>query len=143
MARRSHRRQLGIIGRWMYETSHKTGSVNPRRHVEYILQVNQNANDGGIRSDLHGYSWQCQDPDGGVTMCIEPNFLNPDPNDPFGAGPNVHHVVPAKDKRCCPWGTNSYTNAAVISRTLNIFLSNNNPTVQEVTQLNNAGAYPP
>ena len=107
----------------------------------YMLQVNKNANDGGILSDLKGYTWPCPGEDGGVTLCTEVDFLDPD------AGPtqaNVHHVVPKKDKRCCPWGTNAYKNAAVISRTLNLHLSNDNPTVKEVMQLNDpTKAYPP
>lgn len=101
----------------------------------YILQVNRNANDGGVRSDLATYSWSCPDGNGGYMKCTEPEFLE-DSFDPIGTKPNVHHVVPMKDKRCCPWGTNSYKNAAVISQKLNNFLSNENPTVEEVTQLN-------
>jgi hypothetical protein len=48
-----------------------------------------------------------------------------------------------KDLRCCPWGTNSYKNAAVISRKLNGFFSNNNPPADEVKRLNDATAYTP
>ena len=108
----------------------------------WVLQVNKNANDGGVRSDLAGFKWTCPGADGGPTTCTEPDFL-PDPAD-FGATkPNVHHVVPMTDKRCCPWGTNSYKNAAVISSKLNGFFTNNDPPVAEVKQLNNAGAYTP
>ena len=47
------------------------------------------------------------------------------------------------DKRSCPWGTNSTRNAAVISRALNIYFTNNNPPAEEVKRLNAAPAYTP
>jgi hypothetical protein len=49
--------------------------------------------------------------------------------------------VPRGDKRCCPWGTNSYKNAAVISAKLNNYFTNNNPPVEEVNELNHAKPY--
>ena len=55
----------------------------------------------------------------------------------------VHHVVPMKDLRCCPWGTSSNKNAAVISTKLNRFFTNNNPPADEVKRLNDAEAYTP
>ncbi len=55
----------------------------------------------------------------------------------------VHHVVPRKDQRRCAWGTNSNKNAAVISRALNLFFSNNDPPADEVKRLNSAEAYTP
>ena len=70
------------------------------------------------------------------------DFL-PDPEDPGATYPNVHHVVPMNDKRCCPWGTSSYKNAAVISSKLNGFFSNSDPPADEVKQLKSAQAYPP
>jgi len=109
---------------------------------DWILQVNKKEHDGGVRSDLAGFTWTCEGADGGPTTCIEPDFL-PDPLDLVATAPEVHHVVPRKDLRCCPWGTNSYKNAAVISRGLNRFFSNNNPPVEEVKQLNSAKAYSP
>jgi hypothetical protein len=109
---------------------------------EWIVQVNRNANDGGVRSDLAGFTWTCKGEDGGDTTCIEPDFL-PDPEDPGATYPNVHHVVPRKDPRCCPWGTNSYKNAAVISSKLNRHFSNNDPPAEEVKQLNDAKPNPP
>jgi hypothetical protein len=121
------------------------GSINQQ---QWVIRVNQNANDGGVRSDLAGFMWTCKGEDGGDTTCVEPDFL-PDPQDPSGTGPssatypNVHHVVPASDKRCCPWGTNSYKNAAVISKKLNGYFTNNNPPAAEVSWLNDAGAYTP
>ncbi|MEP7119552.1 MAG: hypothetical protein ABJE95_01535 [Byssovorax sp.] len=110
---------------------------------EYVLQVNRKQNGGKIRSDLAGFTWDCDGADGGKTKCVEPEFLEA-PQDIGGlTKPNVHHVVPRKDKRCCPWGTNSYKNAAVISRGLNEFLTNNDPPVAEVKQLNSAKPYSP
>ncbi|MFT3768443.1 MAG: hypothetical protein QM820_23590 [Minicystis sp.] len=114
----------------------------------WVLQVNRNAHSGKIYSDLAGFTWSCKGQDGGVTMCIEPDILeDPDSKDksPFYAdtGAQVHHVVPMKDLRCCPWGTNSYKNAAVISGKLNRYFTNNNPPADEVKKLNNAEAYTP
>jgi hypothetical protein len=115
---------------------------------EWVLQVNRNANDGGVRSDLAGFTWPCKGADGGPSTCSEPDILE-DPKSknksPFYAdtGAQVHHVVPMKDKRCCPWGTNSYKNAAVISGKLNRYFTNNDPPPDEVKQLNVAQAYTP
>jgi hypothetical protein len=110
---------------------------------DYIIQVNKNANGGKIRSDLAGYPFAYELPDGGVVMVTEQEFLD-EADTLFGTNPNVHHVVPRRDKRCCPWGTNTYKNAAVISRKLNEVLSNDNPTPQEVQTLNDpAKAYAP
>jgi hypothetical protein len=110
---------------------------------EWIIEVNRNGHaDGKVHSDLAGFKWPCPGSDGGMTTCKEPDIL-PDPGDPASTKPNVHHVVPMIDKRCCPWGTNSYKNAAVISRKLNGYLTNNNPPADEVRQLNKAQAYPP
>jgi hypothetical protein len=108
----------------------------------WILKVNSNAHDGGVHSDLAGFKWTCPGADGAPTTCVEPDIL-PDPLDPASTSPQVHHVVPMKDLRCCPWGTNSYKNAAVISTGLNQFFKNNNPPAEEVKQLNNAKAYTP
>lgn len=114
----------------------------------WVLEVNRNANDGGVRSDLAGFTWPCKGQDGGDTTCVEPDILE-DPKSeeksPFYAdtGAQVHHVVPMKDLRCCPWGTNSYKNAAVISAKLNRYFTNRNPPADEVKQLNGAKAYTP
>jgi hypothetical protein len=115
---------------------------------KWVLQVNRNANDGKIHSDLVGFAWPCEEQDGGLTTCIEPDVLeDPDKKDPPPTYPDlvaeVHHVVPMKDLRCCPWGTNSYNNAAVISRKLNLFFTNNDPPEEEVKRLNAANAYAP
>ena len=115
---------------------------------EWVLQVNRNAHGGAIHSDLAGFTWPCKGQDGGVTTCVEPDVLE-DPESknksPFYAdtGAQLHHVVPVKDLRCCPWGTNAYKNAAVISGKLNRYLTNNNPPADEVKKLNGAQAYTP
>jgi len=115
---------------------------------KYVLQVNRKQNGGKIRSDLAGFTWTCTGADGGLTTCEELEFLEePDsnPKSMFYADTvaQVHHVVPRKDPRCCPWGTNSYKNAAVISGKLNRHFSNNDPPTDEVKRLNGAQAYPP
>jgi hypothetical protein len=113
---------------------------------KWILQVNRNANGGKVHSDLAGFTWPCERKNEKcevvVEVCKEPDFL-PDPEDPAGTYPNVHHVVPRNDKRSCPWGTNSNKNAAVISAKLNQYFTNNNPPADEVKRLNNAKAYTP
>jgi hypothetical protein len=108
---------------------------------DWILQVNRKAHGGQLHSDLAGFTWPCDKSDSSI-ICTEPLVL-PDPQDPVATAPEVHHVVPRKDLRCCPWGTNSYKNAAVISRKLNEFFSNNDPPAEEVKQLNSAQAYTP
>jgi len=109
---------------------------------DWVIQVNRNNHGGQVHSDLAQFTWSCPGQDGGLTKCIEPDIL-PDPEDPVATAPEVHHVVPRKDLRCCPWGTNSYKNAAVISRKLNDFFSNNDPPAGEVKQLNDAQPYTP
>ncbi|MFO0586957.1 MAG: hypothetical protein U0441_05435 [Polyangiaceae bacterium] len=111
-----------------------------------ILEMNRNAHEGEIHSDLVGFMWPCED-NGAPKTCTEPLVLK-DPDDkgtsqydPLAA--EVHHVVPKKDKRLCPWGTNSNKNAAVISNKLNRFLTNNGPPANEVVQINNMPAYTP
>jgi hypothetical protein len=113
---------------------------------KWILQLNRNAHGGEVHSDLAGFTWPCQD-NGIPKTCTEPLVLKDPgqketpPYDPLAA--QVHHVVPMKDKRSCPWGTNSNKNAAVISRTLNIYLTNNYPPANEVVQINKIAAYVP
>jgi hypothetical protein len=111
---------------------------------KWILQVNRKAhNDGKIHSDLAGFKWTCPGDNGKPTTCTELDVLEDPDSDggsPFYADTvaQVHHVVPMSDKRCCPWGTNSYKNAAVISGKLNRYFTNNNPPEEEVKRLNNA-----
>lgn len=120
------------------------GFLNQKK---WILQVNRkNHDDGEIHSDLAGFAFLCKK--GSPDICIEPDVLeapDSDAGSPFFTDTvaQVHHVVPRKDLRCCPWGTNSYKNAAVISGKLNRFFTNNDPPVEEVKQLNNATAYTP
>jgi len=113
---------------------------------DWILQVNREAHGGQLHSDLAGFTWLCKRKNENceevVEVCKEPDVL-PDPEDPARTYPNVHHVVPRKDKRNCPWGTNSNKNAAVISAELNQYFTNNNPPAEEVKMLNNAKAYTP
>ena len=110
--------------------------------TQWILQVNRKAHGGKIHSDLAGFKWPCKNEKCEPKVCEEPLVL-PDPEDPAGTSPQVHHVVPMKDKRSCAWGTNSNKNAAVISAQLNQFFTNNDPPADEVKLLNNAMAYTP
>lgn len=106
-----------------------------------ILQANRNANEGKLKSDLKGFTWPCEE-NGVATTCIEEEVLKESPpSDPNAA--QVHHVVRRLDKRSCPWGTNSNKNAAVISRRLNRFLTNNEPGANEVTTINALPPSPP
>jgi len=106
---------------------------------ERILQMNRDANGGQLRSDLKGYTYAC--PEKAPMMCEEPELLDNKQYDPDSA--EVHHVVPMKDRRLCPWGTNSNENAAVISSRLNKFLTNKNPPADEVAKINAIPPYLP
>jgi hypothetical protein len=91
------------------------GSLEQR---QWVLEVNRKKNGSQIHSDLAGFTWPCKGEDGGLTTCEEPDFLGDPDKKPLeypATEAQVHHVVPVKDERCCPWGTNSYKNAAVIS----------------------------
>ena len=121
----------------------KTVDKNGKLVVQHdlILNVNRDAHGGQLHSDLAGFTYPCEE-DGKSTMCTEPLVLKATPPyDPEAA--QVHHVVRRKDKRCCPWGTNSNKNAAVISRKLNAYLTNNHPSADEVKQINQIPAYTP
>lgn len=121
------------------KTVDKNGNMIEQR--KYILQINRNGHeDKQIHSDLAGFKYPCDGP--AKPMCTEPTILQEArPYDDDAA--QVHHVARAKDQRCCPWGTNSNANAAVISRKLNIFLRNNAPSPAEVLQINNVPPYSP
>jgi len=113
---------------------------------KWILQVNRNKNGGKIRSDLAGFTWPCTNEKCEPVVCTELTFLGDPDKKPLkypATEAQVHHVVPRKDQRRCAWGTNSNKNAAVISRELNQFFSNNNPPADEVKLLNRAAAYSP
>ncbi|MDC0747747.1 hypothetical protein [Polyangium mundeleinium] len=114
---------------------------------DWILKVNRKAHKGEIHSDLAGFTWPCKDENCKPTTCTEKLVLK-DPADPKTPDndpdlPQVHHVVPRKDLRGCPWGTNAYKNAAVISRRLNRFLWYNYPPEKEMAQINNVPPYTP
>lgn len=116
------------------------------KQKEWVLEVNKKKNGGKIKSDLAGFKFPCAK--GSAQICTEPDFLE-DPKAIVKSAffvdtmAQVHHVVPMKDKRCCPWGTNSYKNAAVISAKLNRYFKNHDPPEEEVKELNGAMAYPP
>jgi len=108
---------------------------------DWILQVNRNKHgDNKIHSDLAGFMFPCEK--GKPKLCPEPDILG-EPSWLLDARAEVHHVMPMKDKRCCPLGTNAYRNAAVISHKLNVYLTNNDPPEEEVKRLNDAAAYTP
>jgi hypothetical protein len=101
-----------------------------------ILAANRASNrNGKIRSDLAGF---CYDPPNGnpgncikahpvkIGKCVEPEFLEGRTYLYERNAPQVHHVVPAKDRRGCPCGKNSVKNAAVISAQLNRYFTNKN-----------------
>ena len=105
-----------------------------------ILQTNRKNNGGEIRSDLAGFEYPCDGPD--KPLCKEPLVLQVARQYDDDAA-QVHHVARANDLRCCPWGPNSNTNAAVISRKLNRYLWYKYPTTAEVLQINQVTPYPP
>ncbi|MDI1446959.1 hypothetical protein [Polyangium sp. 6x1] len=107
---------------------------------EWIRQVNRKAHGGVIHSDLVGFEYPCNGP--GNPMCPEPLVLKDGPKDDPDAA-QVHHEVRAKDLRGCKWGTNSNKNAVVISRKLNIYLSNKYPSKEEVDRVNQVPPYTP
>ena len=112
-----------------------------KKQKEQILKANRDGNGGKIRSDLAGFVYPCDKADPSK-MCTEPDFLiEGSPNDPNSA--QVHHVARRNDTRCCAWGTNSNTNAAVISFKLNRFLWYKYPTAAEVLQINQVTPYNP
>lgn len=127
--------------RFNCNTVDKYGAKIEQRDL--ILQVNRDAHGGEIHSDLAGFEYPCGvDENCKPKTCTEPLVLKAGPkNDPEAA--QVHHVVPMTDGRSCPWGTNSNKNAAVISRALNIFLYNKEPTIDEVVRINKVPPYTP
>ncbi|MBK9265687.1 MAG: hypothetical protein IPM54_38595 [Polyangiaceae bacterium] len=107
----------------------------------WVLAVNRKSHsDNKIHSDLAGFMFPCEK--GKPELCPEPDVLG-EPSWLLDAEPQVHHVVPMKDPRCCPWGTNSYKNALVISRKLNLHFTNNDPPVDEVLLVNKVPPYTP
>lgn len=105
-----------------------------------VKAANRNKNGGKIKSDLAGF---CYDPPkGNVRNCIKQHSTITGKCEEPGLGPNeyltgkryeknepqVHHVVPSKDRRGCPCGKNSVKNAAIISAQLNQYFLNRNRT---------------
>jgi hypothetical protein len=131
--------QMLVPGERFYcNTVDKNGSSVVQRDL--IIQVNSKAHGDKIHSDLAGFEYPCGVD--GKCICKEPLVLKAGPpNDPYAA--QVHHVVRRFDKRGCPWGTNSNKNAAVISRQLNIYLTNNYPSADEVKAINKIAPYTP
>jgi hypothetical protein len=114
---------------------------------EWVLQVNRKAHKGEIHSDLAGFTWPCKDENCKPTTCTETLVLkNPADKKTLRYDPDraeVHHVLPRRDLRSCPWGTNAYKNAAVISARLNQHLRNKVPPEKEVAQINKVPPYTP
>lgn len=120
----------------------KRFSVEQRK---LIIQINGDAhiNNAGvseIHSDLADFEYPCNGP--GKPQCKEPLVLQA-ANQYDDDAAQVHHVIRRQDKRCCAWGTNSNNNAVVISRKLNIWLTNNLPRTDEVIQVNKVASYVP
>lgn len=107
----------------MYFTSDQRRQI---REINLNSPLNQT---GKLRSDFTGFCWpkkpntQCTETFQGSNICKEqPELVT----FPFSA-PNaaqVHHIMPRTDPRRCACGTNSIRNAALISRSLNIYFSN-------------------
>ena len=127
--------------RFYCNTVDKNGNSVVQRDL--IIQVNSKAHGGTIHSDLPGFEYPCGvDANCQPKFCKEPLVLKSGPqNDPDAA--QVHHVVRRRDLRGCDWGTNSNKNAAVISRQLNIYLTNNYPSAEEIKRVNQVPAYTP
>ena len=110
---------------------------------EWILQVNRKKHGGQLKSDLAGFKYRCgEDENCEPKFCTEQEFLKEKPKDDPDAV-QVHHVVRSKDQRGCSWGTNSNKNAAVVSRKLNRYLTNNYPSEDEVKRINELPSYAP
>lgn len=106
-----------------------------------IKNVNSASNGGMLKSDLAGFCYPkppnkpCIQPHPTKPgKCVEPVFL-PGKYDLRASrfdenALNVHHVVPARDRRGlkCPCGKNSVKNAVVISAQLNRYFLNYNRT---------------
>jgi hypothetical protein len=120
-------------------------TVDGTNQRQRILDTNRKAHGGKLHSDLANFPYPCKVNKLPAT-CTEQLVLQAAPDPPSGdiaTTAQVHHVVPATDKRGCGWGKNSNKNAAVISKKLNIFFTNNAPPAEEITILNNAASYAP
>ncbi len=94
------------------------------------------AKNGKLKSDLAGYRYTYN----GVSY-VEPEFLDESPNKNANS-PEIHHVLPKKDRQGCNCGSNSMKNAAVISHRLNQYFLNNKRETAEVQMINSKEPYP-
>lgn len=138
------------------QTQAYRGMIFPLDQKAQIKGANRAGNMQKLTSDMAGFCYPksgmnlfCQETSPGSGMCIEPSALV----ESVGAwnSAEVHHVLPRKDRRGCACGANSMKNAAVISRSLNSYLSNQNrngivsacnPMITEVDWINGRPAYP-
>ena len=127
-----------------------------------IIAVNMANNNNKIKSDLAGFCYPKPKESNCIkrkfprnpNICVEPDFLVKS-QQPWAYKPNaaqVHHVVPAHDRRGCPCGKNSVKNAAVISAQLNTYFTNKNRTgflfncdsgMTEIEKVNSLPKYDP
>ncbi|MBK9266376.1 MAG: hypothetical protein IPM54_42145 [Polyangiaceae bacterium] len=107
---------------------------------ERILEINKKAHGGKIHSDFAGFTWPCNEKD--KPICTEETELI-DGSPDLAKAVQVHHEVRAADLRGCRWGTNSNTNAVVISRKLNRFFWYKYPSKEEVDWVNKLAPYTP
>ena len=133
------------------------GMVYTSNQKKQITDINRAkpAHGGKVKSDFAGFcypkgSWKCDQVAPGI--CKEP-FNLAETHGKWNS-PEVHHIVPKKDTRSCPCGKNSMSNAAVISKSLNAYLTNSDraqiksicpgePQVTEVQFANTRPKYVP
>ena len=99
-------------------------TINQKKQITDINRAKP-AHGGKVKSDFAGFcypkgSWKCDQVAPGI--CKEP-FNLAEAHGQWNS-PEVHHIVPKKDTRSCPCGKNSMSNAAVISKSLNAYLTN-------------------
>ncbi len=129
------------VGGSFYCASGQVGADGkPIMQRKWILEVNRKAHGGVIHSDFAGFTWPCDEP--GKPICTEETELI-DGSPDLAKAAQVHHEVRATDRRGCKWGTNSNSNAVVISRKLNRFFWYKYPSANEVNWVNNIPPYTP
>lgn len=138
------------------EASGKPGYAFTKGQKERIYRINKNENNLNrgslVRSNLAGFKF----PKPTNQECEQEDMTHPGPNRPRDqprgciepteldrAKTGIHHVVPRVDLWGCPCGTNSLKNAIVISRQLNIFLSNSDRPTNEILRVNFEGTNMP
>lgn len=107
---------------------------------DFIIATNRKAHGGVIHSDFAGFTWPCDEP--GKPICTEETELIKGSSD-LAKAVQVHHEVRATDRRRCDWGTNSNSNAVVISWKLNRYFWYRYPSANEVNWVNNIPPYTP